>query len=221
MKKVMAAMWVKQKKLSDKEIILGLQKHNPIVEKYFFDMTYRYFDCHFNQFFFDADSKQEVFQAAIIKLWTEIENKKINVIGNGVCRRQKSGEYCEMSASLCTFMMAFAKNEFRELLRNLNDDNYEDITNSSICSMEVLEDTSNNSDYTIQIVDECVLSLSPNCIEIITMFYYQKKSLDEIMESRGEQNTSKDGLKAAKNKCMVTLRKRVTEELNRIGYGNY
>lgn len=203
-----------KRKLTDIDIIMGLQNHNPKVEKYFFDTTYQYFDNHFSQFFFDADSKQEIFQTALIKLWTEIENKTIRVINDKVYRRQKSGDYCEMSASLTTFMMAFAKNEFRELLRKRTDDNFEDIANSSNGALEPIDDISDETEDKLQIIDECILSMSPNCIQIITLFYYQKKSLDEIMELRGEQNSSKDGLKTAKNKCMVTLRKRVNERLS-------
>lgn len=205
---------IKPKNFSDKDIIIGLQNHNPKIEQYFFDNTSRYFNIHFTQFFFDQDSKQEVFQTAIIKLWTEIENKTIKIIDDSVCRRQKSGEYCEMSASLNTFLMAFAKNEFRELLRNRNDDDFEDISNISEGHIDCIEDAFDETENKIQIIDECILSMSPNCIEIITMFYYQKKSLDEIMKLRGVQNSSKDGLKTAKNKCMVTLRKRVNERLN-------
>lgn len=205
---------IKPKSLSDIDVIIGLQKHDPKVEKYFFDTTYKYFDIHFTQLFFDPDSKQEIFQTAIIKLWTEIENKTIKIIDNMICRRQRSGEYCEMSATLNTFMMAFAKNEFRELLRNRNDDNFEDIANSLSKQIDFIDESDDTSEYQIQIIDECILSMSPNCIEIITMFYYQRKSLDEIMELRGEHNSSKDGLKTAKNKCMVTLRKRVNERLN-------
>lgn len=203
-----------KRKLTDIDIIMGLQNHDPKVEKYFFDTAYQYFDNHFTQFFFDADSKQEVFQTALIKLWTEIENKTIRVINDKVYRRQKSGDYCEMSASLTTFMMAFAKNEFRELLRKRTDDNFEDIANSSNGALEPIDDISDETEDKLQIIDECILSMSPNCIQIITLFYYQKKSLDEIMELRGEQNSSKDGLKTAKNKCMVTLRKRVNERLS-------
>lgn len=205
---------IKPKSLSDIDVIIGLQKHDPKVEKYFFDTTYKYFDIHFTQLFFDPDSKQEIFQTAIIKLWTEIENKTIKIIDNMICRRQRSGEYCEMSATINTFMMAFAKNEFRELLRNRNDDNFEDIANSLSKQIDFIDESDDTSEYQIQIIDECILSMSPNCIEIITMFYYQRKSLDEIMELRGEHNSSKDGLKTAKNKCMVTLRKRVNERLN-------
>lgn len=209
----MGVLWIKPKKSSDIEIIVGLQCHNTKVEKYFFDFSYKYFNIHFNQLFFDEDRKKEIFQVAIIKLWTEIENKTISVIDEKICRRQKNGSYHQMTASLSTFMMAFAKNEFRELLRKQKDNNFDDIMTSKEAAITVADDK-NEDELRIQIIDECILSMPPNCIEIITMFYYQNKSLDEIMSIRGSQNSSKDGLKTAKNKCMVTLRKRVAERLN-------
>lgn len=206
--------WNRQRGLSDIEIVNGLQCHNPKVERYFFNILSQYFDIHFNLLFFDVDSKREVFQTSIIKLWTEIENKTITVVDNKICRKQKTGLYHPMTASLTTFLMTFAKNEFRELLRNHKDDNFDDVM-TRIEATAATENV-NDEDDKIQIIDECILSMSPNCIEIITMFYYQKKTLDEIMAIRGEQNSSKDGLKTAKNKCMVTLRKRVTDRLNTI-----
>ncbi len=206
--------WNRQRGMSDIDIVNGLQCHNPIVERYFFNTLYQYFDIHFNLLFFDVDSKREVFQTSIIKLWTEIENKTITVIDNKICRKQKAGSYHPMTASITTFLMVFAKNEFRELLRNHTDDNFDDVM-SRIDATAATENV-NDEDDKIQIIDECILTMSPNCIEIITMFYYQKKTLDEIMAIRGEQNSSKDGLKTAKNKCMVTLRKRVTDRLNTI-----
>lgn len=201
-------------KLSDADIVVGVQAHNEKVEKYFFDAMDRYFNLHFNQLFFDQDSRQEVFQRAIIKLWTEIENKTIRVIEDKVCRRKSAGQYQVMTASLTTFFMAFAKFEFRELLRNCSDDNFLELTSSNVADTLADSDDDPNQEH-IRIVDECILEMSPHCIEIITLFYYSQKSLDEIMAIRKEQNCSKDGLKSAKNKCMVTLRKFVSDRINK------
>ena len=210
----MEILWGRQKKLSDSEIIIGLQNHNSSVEKYFFDNLYKYFNLHFNQLFFDKDSKQEIFQTTIIRLWTEIENGTIKVVDGKVCRKQKDGLYCTMTAGLNTFMISFAKNRYREFLRMPKNDNFDDIVNVSKKRIDIIDENNDKVEDQIQIIDECILTMSPNCIEIITMFYYQKKSLDQILELRGEQNISKDGLKTAKNKCMTTLRKRVTDRLN-------
>lgn len=201
----------RQRKLSDTEIVIGLQCHDTKVEKCFFDTFYSYFNKHFSEFFFDKDSKQEVFQSAIIKLWTEIENKTIRVIDNHIYRRQKTAQYQVISASLTTFLMAFAKNEFRELLRNSKDDNIDEVLLPVETHMHTIEE--DETEEKIRIVDECIQTMSPNCIEIITLFYHQQKSLDEILQIRNEKNSSKDGLKTAKNKCMVTLRQRVNDRL--------
>jgi DNA-directed RNA polymerase specialized sigma subunit len=61
-----------------------------------------------------------------------------------------------------------------------------------------------------QIIDECVNDLPARCKEILTLFYYKNKSLDEILTLR-QENTSKDGLKTAKSKCMKQLSDRVIE----------
>lgn len=205
----------KFRQISDTDIILGLQAHNSRVEKYFFESTKRYFEIHFNQLFFDKDSKEEIYQSAFIKLWTEIENKTIRIADGKICRKQKDGSLNEMTASLTTFLMAFAKNEFRELLRNHKDDDFESLANSSGECHNLIVET-NEEEKMYQLIDECILSMSPNCVEILTLFYYQKKSLDEIMIIRGEKNSSKDGLKTAKNKCMTTLKKRVDQQLKRV-----
>lgn len=201
-------------KLTDQEIVAGLQRHDAKIEQRFFDLLHSYYNLHFTQLFFDEDSRQEIFQTAIIKLWTEIENKTITVIDGNVCRRQRANGYQAMTASLATFMMAFAKNEFREVLRNRKDDDYDDICNRSDSELYAVEE--NETESRVQIIDECIQSMSPNCIEIITLFYYQQMSLDEIMQLRNEHNTSKDGLKTAKNKCMTTLRQRVNDRIKTI-----
>lgn len=65
-------------------------------------------------------------------------------------------------------------------------------------------------------VYSCVLELPPRCKEILTMFYYDGLSLDEIMEERGEKNISKNGLKTAKYKCMENLKAKVKNSFARL-----
>ena len=67
-----------------------------------------------------------------------------------------------------------------------------------------------------RIVSQSLLSLPKSCLEILTMFYYEKKSLEQILEERPE-NTSYDGLKSRKSKCMTNLKKRITESFAKAG----
>lgn len=194
-------------------LVVGLQRHDRKAEQHFYDQMRRYFDDHFTQLFFDRDSKEEIFQTSLVKLWTEIENGKISVVDGEVSRQQPDGRYRPMTASLTTFMITFAKNEFRELLRHADRETPMEISDNA--TEHTLPTEDDLEEMRLRVVDECIQGMSPRCLEIITLFYYQQKSLDEIMALRGDKNTSKDGLKTAKNKCMNTLRERVATQMNR------
>ncbi len=210
----MNVLWGKKKKAySDTEVVNGLQKRDSIIEEWFYNAAKRYFGNCFNEVFFNRDCKDEIFQNAFIRLWTEIENGRIKTIGNGICRQQRTGEYVPMTCSLTTFLMAFAKTEYRELVRGNREESFEEFYDSAQHESAFAFDADENAEeMKSRIVDECILQLPPACIEIITLYYFQGKSLDEIMEMRNEKNSSKNGLKTAKNKCMNTLRERVLKE---------
>ena len=198
---------------NDVEVVLRLQARDRKAEEWFYKTAKRYFDEHFNEVFFDKDKKQEIFQSAFLKLWMEIDNKRIHIEDEKVCRQQQNGEVKPMTCSLTTFLMAFARTEFRELVRSTKEDYYGELFEDSSRADEVVTTFDKAEDAEEQknrIVDECISELSPRCAQILTLFYYKGMSLDQIMEQRAEKNTSKNGLKTAKNKCMNTLRDRIT-----------
>lgn len=204
---------LRKKGYTDKEIITGLQQCERGVEDWTYTHMRAYFNEHFNEVFFDKDRKQEIFQTAFLKVWTEIHDKKITIRDGVVARQQRTGEYQPMTCSLTTFLMAFARNEYREVLRNIREDDYEDFfddTHGGVVST-TFDGEAEEQEMKCRIVDDCILSMSPRCAEILTLFYYENKSLDEIMEVRGDKNSSKNGLKTAKNKCLTTLRAKIAE----------
>lgn len=200
------------------EVISGLQRQDRKVEEWFYKSAKRYFEAHFNEVFFDKDKKQEIFQTAFLKLWTEIQNEKITLYHGTICRQQRNGEYQPMTCRLTTFLMTFSKNEYREMVRTehlvLVDDwiDKSDMTSATVVTFEQEEDVETQKN---RIVDDCLQMMSPRCVELLTWFYYENKSLDEIMNLRKDGTYSKDGLKTAKNKCMTKLRLKVMEECKR------
>ena len=202
----------RQADYTDVEVVEGLQRHDRRMEEWFFRKAGRYFDDHFRDVFFDQDRRQEIFQNTFLKLWMEIDNRRISVCDECVCRRQDDGSYRKMTCQLTTFLMAFARTEYREMVRSLREDPYADVFEH----LQQAEQTTappgeeDAEETKIRIVDECINQLPPRCAEILTLFYYKGMSLDEILEMRKE-NTSKNGLKTAKNKCMNTLKERITE----------
>lgn len=208
----------KTKKYPDADVVTGLQSRNQKMEEWFYYSSKRYFNEHFNDVFFDKDRKQEIFQTAFLKLWTEIYNGKILEIKGRVCRRQKSGKPVPMTCRLNTFLMTFAKNEYRELVRTnhleICADMYGGVNAADYMALpfENVEETKAQRD---RVIDECIMNMSPRCIEILTLFYYQNKKLDEILAIRKYKNDSKNGLKTAKSKCMRKLRDMVSAEFHK------
>lgn len=208
----------RRRRLSDAEVVEGIIAHTRATEEWFYRSAQRYFSDSFNEVFFDKDKKQEIFHAAFLKIWTEIENGKICVVDQALYRQQRNGEYKPMTCSLNTFVMAFAKNEYREMVRTNKLDTYDNLFEDDRLSetMTTVMDESEDVDaIKSRIVDDCIQMISPRCSEILTLFYYEGKSLDEILMIRSDKNSSKNGLKSAKNKCMNTLRDGILSEYKR------
>lgn len=202
---------------TDVEVVEGLQACSRKMEDWFYRTTRLYFNDHFHEVFFDEDKRQEIFQDSFLKLWTEISNAKITVREGVVVRQQKDSMFYPMTCTLTTFLMAIARNEYRELIRDnkvvLVPEFYDNaaMSDSSISPYPMEEDDETRK---ARLVDECLMSMSARCHEILTLFYYEGKSLDEILLLR-EANSSKDGLKTSKNKCINTLRGRITEQFSK------
>lgn len=208
----------KKNQFTDIDIVLGLQGKNRKVEDQFYASCKRYFTDKFDDVFFDLDRKQEVFQEAFIRLWTQIDDRTIRV-ADGVIQRQRSdGSYQPMTCSLTTFLMAIAKNEYREIVRDNKEEYYaeffDDAENAEV-EIPAWADEEDAEEQKNRIVSECISQMLSRCLDILTLFYYEGKSLDEILLIRSDKNTSKDGLKTAKNKCMNTLKERILVQFNR------
>ena len=199
---------------TDREVVLGLQAHDATVEERFYAAAKRYFVQHYADIFFDKDRKQEVFQDAFLRLWTNIENRQIRATALGLERQQRDGSYAPMTCSLMTFLMAIARNSHREICRSSREVLVPEYYDDSVPCYDEAE-TDDVQEQKARIVDECLQTLPPRCLQILTLFYYEEKSLDDILLVRASQHESKGGLKTAKYKCMQTLRERIELQLRR------
>lgn len=207
----------KKKTLLDYEIVREIQSRNEHITESFYNDCKKYFMSSYRAVFKREDIKDDIFQQSFVKLWTEIESKKIFLSEEGkIYRRDKRGKIRVLICSLKTFLIDIAKNDYREWLRNDRlclQDEFESFAHMVEVRSAVLpEETPDN--LREQIVANCVLDLPPRCKEILTMFYYRNMSLDEIITARGEKNVSKNGLKSGKYKCMESLKSKVKEMYN-------
>lgn len=162
------------------------------------------------------DEKDDLFQDAFVLLWEKIEAGQVYLDNGKVMARGRSG--AAEVPDLTGYFMRIVKNKYMEMLRDgkhitpINEEVTADIT-------EVLLDLYFDDDVEAQkdrIVSQCLLSLPKSCVEILTMFYYEHKSLEEILALRPE-NSSYDGLKSRKAKCMSNLKERITQTFKKVG----
>jgi len=201
----------RQPELSDPEVIEGLQHNDVAVERSFYLSCQRYFkDRHSGVFDFKGGAKdeQDLFQDSFLKLWQEIQTRQIYVRDNYAWRIDRNGNDRKMSASLRTYLLSIAKYKNYELIRE------EEIYVPERINASDREDEQPEQYTSEWIVEMCVNALPPRCKEILTLFYYEGKSLDEILAIR-EENQSKLGLKSGKSKCMKSLKDKITEEFER------
>lgn len=204
----------KRKSKTDAEYVRLIQdKHDKVTEE-FYHLARRYFKNSYHSVFSRMDLMEDIFQQSFVKLWTEIETGKIFVGENKeLFRYDRNGNIRKLTCSLNTFLIDIAKNDYRSWLRNDRltlEDDFESFAHMEEVKSVVWGEESAET-LREQIVNSCILELPPRCKEILTMFYYQGMTLDEIIIARGEKNISKNGLKTSKYKCMESLKAKVRD----------
>lgn len=201
----------KDKAYTDAEIIDGIQQGDLETVRGFYLSCKSYFGERRRSVIDPlkgAHDEEDVFQDSFLRLWKEIQTRRFFVRDSLVWHIDCDGAESRMRASLKTYLMSIIRNRSHEVVKE----------NAVYAAEAVNADKhaeAEPDDLTAEwIVDICVNSLPKRCKEILTLFYYEDKSLDEILMIRKE-NQSKDGLKTGKAKCMKSLKIKITEEFLR------
>ena len=106
---------VKQKEISDQECVLQIQDKNKKVTERFYHAAWKYFKESYKAVFSREDLKDDIFQQSFLKLWTEIETKKIfvNEQDGKLYRFDRYGNVRMLTCNLKTFLIDIAKNDYR------------------------------------------------------------------------------------------------------------
>lgn len=203
----MAVTRLTVKTYSDTAYVEGVFRRDPMMERALHYYCKRYFDENYKGVFFVGNEhKDEIFQEAFITLWEKIMNKKIYVEDGEL--KGKDGD--AFSGKLTTFFMSIARLKYlewaRENLHRYTDEKEERRRREQ--EMELFKTLLYDSDdeTMLEIIADCISKMSKQCNQILTMFYYEEKTLDDIMvELRTFE--SKNALKTRKYKCMEELRK--------------
>ena len=207
----------RRKSYTDIQIVEAYQNGDKKVQQFWYDKCRSQFGKGTSNYGGLTDyDRDDLFQDSFIILWEKIESHQIYVLEGTIHVSTKKGD--SEIPDMLGYFMRIVKNKYLEMIHSgkyvipLNDV----VTSSNEDFFAELywdEDPDVEKD---RIVSRCLLSLPKSCLEILTMFYYEKKSLEQILEERSENN-SYDGLKSRKSKCMTNLKKRITESFVKAG----
>lgn len=190
------------------ELVDGVRRRDSAAEMMLYQKCYKYFKDKVTMFpYLRSERVDDIFQESFLVIWTEIQNGKIFTNNGFLSRINKYGEASRMTCSLDSFLMAIARNRHLKELRTEGPAVLVDIDGRTFCGDAVDVDVT-EKERRMQAIDDELAKLSHHCREILTLFYVKRMSLEQIMMSRPE-NTSKDGLKTSKSKCLRQLKTNV------------
>lgn len=207
----------RRKSYTDIQIVDAYQNGDKKIQQFWYDKCRSQFGKGTSNYGGLTDyDRDDLFQDSFIIFWEKMESHQIYIHEGMVHVTSKKGD--SIITDMLGYFMRIVKNKYLEMFHSgkyvipIN----EVVTSSNDDFFEELywdEDPDVEKD---RIVSQCLLSLPRSCLEILTMFYYEKKSLEQILEERPENN-SYDGLKSRKSKCMTNLKKRITESFAKAG----
>lgn len=207
----------RHKTYSDVQIVRAYQLPDKRIQQFWYDKCRDQFGKGTSNYGGLTDyDRDELFEESFILLWDKMEHYQIHTDEDIIYAITKEGE--KEIPNLLGYFMKIVKNKYLELFHTkrkvipLNDV----ITSSHENFFEELywdEDPEVEKD---RIVSQCLLTLPKSCYEILTKFFYEKKTLEQILEER-EENTSYDGLKTRKSKCMNNLKGKITQSFAKAG----
>ncbi len=210
----MVTIGLNKEPVSDVTYVEGVFRNERTMQYALYNHCRRYFDQNFRGVFFvDEDYKMDIFTESFIKLWENIESRKIYV-EDGVL---KGRDGMPFKSALTTYFMGIAKLKYKEWVRKQGllieeDEGRRQLALDVEMYKEILYGEGENTQ--LEIIADCISHMSERCREILTLFYYEEKNLDDIMLEL-KTFESKNALKTAKYKCMENLRRSAHEVYHR------
>jgi RNA polymerase sigma-70 factor (ECF subfamily) len=124
----------------------------------------------------------------------------------------KSGKLEHLVSSVKTYLFGIGKNIVLEKMRKAN--RLTPIDQERWLKEFLIDETDeSNHEQSLAIAQKALSKLGDPCRSLVELFYYDRKSLDEISVQMNYKNT--ETAKNQKCKCMKRLRKLCEEELNK------
>lgn len=218
------------KKYTDLEYISGIKYES--IQRDLANVCFNYYLSCYKKVVHTDSWKMDIFQDSFSELWLELTEGDLYISNSNEIYHKiwKTGESRKLECSLLTYFMSIAKNIYlakfitkREISmtdwQSMRDNSVEN-QNEDLYSLKIAKDTVPANNLKDVIVGNSIDSMSNRCRQILTLFYWEALSLDEIL-ARIDDISTKDALKTKKSKCMATLEERVNKGLTQIGLKPY
>ena len=159
------------------------------LDKIYLEVKPKFFKYAQNNFIgVTTEEVEDIYQDSIVDFYNNI----------------KRGLLTDVSSSLSAYIIQIGKMKFIKLSDKKKKNN--------AITAEALNDLASTNDYDHKIdeIIKYVFSVaSDNCKQILTLFYYDKKTMDEIAQELGYKNA--DTVKSKKNRCISQISERITK----------
>lgn len=201
----------KEDQLTNKEaaaIVDGVYKHDSKMGTALYEVCLNYFKEYFHPITHVNDyDRDDIFQNSLETLLGKIEKRKIYAEDGEL--KGKDGK--SFTSSLTTYFMGIAYLKYKEFFRvppigfavDIDTGKTHQLVNDAGLYRDILYDDEEN--VMLSIIADCISKMSERCSQILSLFYYEKKNYDEILEIIPTYK-SKNALKTEKNRCLNTLR---------------
>lgn len=150
--------------------------------------------------------REELLHESFVILWQNVERGTLAAEGRRVVNR--SHAVATPVDNLDAYFMRIVKNKYHELLRRGDRTVNLDEGLDSMADDGRLPDDNEGEEDRRSALASAFVSLPSSCREILSKFYYEKKSLEQILAERAE-SLSYNALKTRKSKCLAMLRNRL------------
>lgn len=175
---------------SDAEVVEAYRSGDKKVQQYWYDKCRSHFFMRRAQYKGLGDYVcDELFQDSFILLWEKMEGGQVYLLDGTVHATSRKGD--SEVPDLVKYFMGIVGNKYLELLHSGRFmAQYNERT--GVSGEDFFEELYWDEDPEVEkdrIVSQCLLALPKSCLEILTLFYYERKSLEEILAARPENNT--------------------------------
>lgn len=165
------------------------EEGNEALGKIYIEYRDEFISWLIKQYRCDFETAKDIYQLAIIIFYDNV----------------RLGKLTELRSNLKTYLFAIGKNKYYEhLKKNSKFIPTEDFHTESASNGEEIQEKQ-EKEIQLEQLDESLTALGDPCKTLLKLFYYEKKSMDEITKILDYKN--RETTKNQKYKCLNRLRK--------------